>query len=91
MRHYGRIGLYVKAKREKSLLPFFLFLEKRRCFVYDIITDGIVVYDDGFFEKIKSVYEGCICEFQMVREANGWRWKKPIVGLRTDESIGKVT
>ena len=55
---------------------FISFLKKRRCFVYDIISDGIVVYDDGFFEKIKSVYERCICEFQMIREANGWRWNK---------------
>lgn len=55
---------------------FINFLKKRRCFVYDIISDGIVVYDDGFFEKIKSVYEECIREFQMIREANGWRWKK---------------
>jgi predicted nucleotidyltransferase len=55
---------------------FINFLKKRRCFVYDVISDGIVVYDDGFFENIKSVYEGCIREFQMIREANGWRWKK---------------
>jgi len=55
---------------------FIDFLKKRRCFVYDIISDGMPVYDDGFFEKIKSVYEGCIREFQMIREASGWRWKK---------------
>ncbi|MBC8232207.1 nucleotidyltransferase domain-containing protein [bacterium] len=55
---------------------FIKFLKKRRCFVYDIISDGIVVYDDGFFENIKIVYEKCIREFQMIREANGWRWKK---------------
>ena len=55
---------------------FINFLKKRRCFVYDIISDGMVVYDDGLFEMIKSVYEGCIREFQMIREANGWRWKK---------------
>lgn len=55
---------------------FINFLKKRRCFVYDIISDGMVVYDDGFFKKIKGVYEGCIREFQMIRETNGWRWKK---------------
>ena len=55
---------------------FINFIKKRRCFVYDIIADGIVVYNDGFFENIKSVYEGCIRKFQMIREANGWRWKK---------------
>lgn len=54
------------------------FLKKGSCFVYDIISDGMVVYDDGCFENIKSVYEECIREFQMIREANGWRWKKSV-------------
>ncbi len=67
---------------------FINFLKKRRCFIYDIISDGIVVYDNGFFEKIRSVYKECLREFQMIREANGWRWKKPIVGLKADKSIG---
>ena len=54
---------------------FINFLKKRRCFVYDIISDGIVVYDDDSFEKIKSVYEERVREFQMIKEANSWRWR----------------
>ena len=68
---------------------FINFLKKRRCFVYDIISDGVVVYDEkrgeacasGFFEEVKSVYERCISEFQMMKEANGWRWKKEGAGI----------
>jgi len=55
---------------------FINFLKKKRCFVYDIISDGVIVYDDSFFENIKSIYDGCIRKFQMIREANGWRWNK---------------
>jgi len=73
------VGLYDTSKINAiGFYPqeFINFLKKRRCFVYDIISDGIVVYDDGFFEKVKSVYEECIRKFRMIREANGWRWER---------------
>jgi len=79
LRRRTLVGLYNTPKiTAMGFYPqeFINFLKKRRCFVYDIISDGIVVYDDGFFEKIKSVYEGCICKFQMIRETDGWRWKR---------------
>jgi predicted nucleotidyltransferase len=79
MRRRTLVGLYKTPKiTAMGFYPqeFINFLKKRRCFVYDIISDGIVVYNDGFFEGIKIVYEECIREFQMIRESNGWRWKR---------------
>jgi predicted nucleotidyltransferase len=55
-------------------LEFMDFLKKRRCLVYDIISDGIAVYGEDFFEEIKGIYEECIRAFGMIKETEGWRW-----------------
>ncbi len=53
---------------------FLDYLKGLRFFAYDIISDGIVVYDDGYFEKARKLYEECVEAYGVVREAKGWKW-----------------
>ena len=52
---------------------FLQYLKGLRFLAYDIVSDGIPIYDDGFFSEVKRVYNDCLREHGIVREAKGWR------------------
>jgi predicted nucleotidyltransferase len=67
-------GLYkVKNLKPIGYYPeeFLKELRKPNLFLYEIVNEGVVFYDDGFIEKIKQVQE----EFKEKRIAkNGEKW-----------------
>ncbi|RKY65194.1 MAG: hypothetical protein DRP99_00635 [Candidatus Latescibacterota bacterium] len=68
-------GYCIPKVRAVGFFPdeFMRFLRERRFFVYDIVSEGIPIYDDGFFEKAREVYSECLEKFGIVREPQGWR------------------
>lgn len=59
------IGFYPK--------EFLQYLAGLRFLAYDIVLDGIPIYDDDFFSKIKRLYHDCLREHGIVKEEKGWR------------------
>lgn len=55
---------------------FLDFLRKPRFLAYDIISDGIMLFDDDFFEAAKKVYKECTDTYGVVKEERGWRWRR---------------
>ncbi|MEM3692619.1 MAG: nucleotidyltransferase domain-containing protein [Candidatus Bathyarchaeia archaeon] len=53
---------------------FLQFLKGLRFIAYDIVSDGIPIYDDGFFLQAREVYEECLRKYGIVKEAKGWRF-----------------
>jgi len=69
-------GLYSTPKiRAIGFYPkeFLQYLMGLRFLAYDIVADGVPLYDDGFFSEIKRVYSDCLREHGIVREEKGWR------------------
>lgn len=52
---------------------FLDFLRARHFIAYDIISEGIPIYDMGFFAKAKSLYQQCLDQFKITKETEGWR------------------
>lgn len=52
---------------------FLNYLRNLRLFAYDIISEGQVLYDEGFFAKAKRTYQECLKRFKLVKEKRGWR------------------
>lgn len=44
-----------------------------RFLAYDIVADGVPMYDDDFFSEIKRVYSDCLRKQGILREEKGWR------------------
>ncbi len=44
-----------------------------RFLAYDIVADGVPLYDNGFFYEIKRVYSDCLRKHGILREKKGWR------------------
>jgi predicted nucleotidyltransferase len=69
-------GLYSTRKvRALGFYPeeFLQYLRGARFLAYDIISEGIPIYDDGFFYEARRVYEECLRTYGIVKEAKGWR------------------
>jgi len=70
------IGLY-RTPRIRALgfrpLEFLDFLDSLRFLTYDIVADGVVLFDDGFYRKIRETFETCVAKFRLRRETYGWR------------------
>jgi len=69
-------GLY-STKKIKAIgfypEEFLQYLKGLRFLAYDIVSDGIPIYDDNFFSEATRVYNDCLREHGIVREARGWR------------------
>ena len=52
---------------------FLRYLMGLRFLAYDIVSDGVPIYDDGFFSKVKRLYNDCIRKHGIVKEEKGWR------------------
>jgi len=51
---------------------FLQYLTGLRFLSYDIMADGVVLYDSGFFSEMKRVYGCCLRKHGIVREKKGW-------------------
>ncbi|MEM1538154.1 MAG: nucleotidyltransferase domain-containing protein [Candidatus Nezhaarchaeales archaeon] len=70
-------GLYSTPKvRAVGFYPeeFLDYLRSLRLFAYDVISEGIPIYDEGFLAEAKKTYEECLKRFKLVKEGKGWRW-----------------
>ena len=56
---------------------FLQYLIGLRFLAFDIVHDGLLLYDDGFYAKIRDVYEQCIKKYTIIKEDVDWRWKLP--------------
>lgn len=56
---------------------FLRYLKGLRFLAYDIVSDGIPLYNDGFFSKVKHFYSDCLRKHGIVKEAKGWRVASP--------------
>jgi len=56
---------------------FLRYLRGLRFLAFDIVADGIVIYDDGLCRKIQETYREVIKRHGVVRLRNGWRVSKP--------------
>jgi predicted nucleotidyltransferase len=56
---------------------FLLYLRGLRFLAFDIVADGIVIYDDGLYGKIQETYREVIKRHGVTRLRNGWRISKP--------------
>jgi hypothetical protein len=48
-----------------------------RFLAFDIVADGIVIYDDGLYGKIRETYREAIKAHGVTRLRNGWRISSP--------------
>ena len=55
---------------------FLQYLSGLRFLAYDIISEGLLLYDDGYFAKILDLYEQCVRKYGIIKENKGWRWKR---------------
>lgn len=53
---------------------FLDFLRGLRFLAYDIVSEGIVIFDDDFFEMAEKVYRECAETYGVVGDEKGWRW-----------------
>lgn len=56
---------------------FLQYLRGLRFLAFDIVADGIVVYDDGLYEKLQETYHEAIKSHGITRLRHGWRISKP--------------
>jgi len=56
---------------------FLEYLRGLRFLAYDVVADGVLIYDDGFFSETKGVYSDCIRRHGIIREEKGWRVTSP--------------
>jgi predicted nucleotidyltransferase len=56
---------------------FLRYLRGLRFLAFDIVADGIVIYDDGLYGKIQQTYHEAIERHGVTRLTNGWRISKP--------------
>lgn len=69
-------GLYSTPKvRAIGFYPdeFLQYLRGLRFLAYDIVADGVLIHDDGFFSEVERVYSNCLREHGIMREKKGWR------------------
>jgi len=57
---------------------FIRYLENLRFLAYDIIAYGMPVLDDGFYARMKRVFEACVEKYGVMKEAKGWRVLKAL-------------
>jgi len=48
-----------------------------RTLAFDIVADGVVIYDDGLYRRIWETYHEVIKRHGVTRLRNGWRISKP--------------
>jgi len=68
-------GLYkVENLRPIGYYPneFLEELRKPNLFLYDVLTEGIVIYDDGFLEKARQVLEEKAKKMGIVKSGGKW-------------------
>jgi len=56
---------------------FLQYLRGLRFLAFDIVADGVIVYDDGLYEKIQETYHETINSHGITRLRQGWRISKP--------------
>jgi len=48
-----------------------------RFLAFDIVADGIVIYDDGLYRKIRETFEEVVKTRGISRLRHGWKTSKP--------------
>ena len=56
---------------------FLQYLRGLRFLAFDIVADGIVVYDDGLYEEVWETYSEAIKSHGITRLRQGWKISKP--------------
>jgi hypothetical protein len=56
---------------------FLRYLRGLRFLAFDIVADGIIIYDDALYGKIQETYHEVIKRHGVTRLKNGWRISKP--------------
>lgn len=56
---------------------FLRYLRTGRFLAYDIMAEGVTLFDDGFYSKARREYEICLEKYGITREYDGWRIRRP--------------
>jgi len=56
---------------------FLEYIKTTRFLAFDIVADGIIIYDDGLYRKIRETFEDVTREEGIQRLRHGWKISKP--------------
>ena len=56
---------------------FLELLRHGNLLVLDIMADGVLAFDDGFYQRAREEFAAAVERFGLVREENGWRFRVP--------------
>jgi len=64
---------------------FLEYIRTIRFLAFDIVADGIVIYDDGSYGKIREAYDDAIRTYGICRQRHGWKISgSPVKSGRSD-------
>ncbi|MHA1606628.1 MAG: hypothetical protein ACTSWP_03655 [Candidatus Freyarchaeota archaeon] len=55
---------------------FLSMLSRGNPLILDIVKYGVVLHDDGFFEKAREVYLETVKKYGLKRDGRGWTWRR---------------
>lgn len=56
---------------------FIEYLREMKFLAFDIVAEGIPIYDDGLYRKIREAFEDVVQKHGITRLSRGWRISKP--------------
>ena len=56
---------------------FLQYLEDMRFLAFDIVAEGIPIYDDGLYRKIRETFDDVVQKHGIVKLPRGWQISKP--------------
>jgi len=52
---------------------FLQHIKAKQLLVYDIISEGKLILDDGFYETARNLYDTCVKNYGLVKDEKGWK------------------
>jgi len=52
---------------------FLEYIRTIRFLAFDIVADGIIIYDDGLYRKIREAFDDVIRTYGICRQRHGWK------------------
>jgi len=56
---------------------FVQYLKDMKFLAFDIVAEGIPIYDDGLYRKIRETFDDVVQKHGITKLPNGWRISKP--------------
>lgn len=53
---------------------FLRMLRQGNLFVMEIVQEGKLLYDDGFFRQVRAIYQEAVQRYNLQRTKGGWNW-----------------